>query len=315
MSWNSYYTGTGEARPHAWLPPAPPWRTFPHQPAGDVFQPPEGLTDAVNAALCLRRPLLLTGPPGSGKSTVIEQVALELGLGAVLRWQITSRSTLADALYRYDALGRIHAHRLAQEQDGGSGAADDIASFLQLGPLGSALLPARRPRALLIDEIDKADLDLPGDLLDVLERGEFTVVELLRENRTAADVRTWEPEVVHRVERGRVRCTEFPFIVMTSNGEQEMPPAFLRRCVRYAMPPPTVALMCDVVRKHLGLEVRASSQEAELVQEFVERVGAGETVAVDQLLSTLHILSGTPSTDVGERERVKQLLMKDLSRA
>jgi len=315
MSWNSYYTGTGEPRPNAWLPPAPPWRTFPHQPAGDVFQPPEGLTDAVNAALCLRRPLLLTGPPGSGKSTVIEQVSLELGLGTVLRWQITSRSTLADALYRYDALGRIHAHRLAQDRDDISGAAEDIATFLQLGPLGTALLPARRPRALLIDEIDKADLDLPGDLLDVLERGEFTLVELLRENRTAADVRTWEPEVVHRVESGRVRCTEFPFIVMTSNGEQEMPPAFLRRCVRYSMPAPTIALMCDVVRRHLGLEVRESSPEADLVQEFVERVGAGETVAVDQLLSTLHILSGTPSTDVGERERVKRLLMKDLSRA
>ncbi|WP_030246716.1 MULTISPECIES: AAA family ATPase [unclassified Streptomyces] len=315
MTWNSYYTGTGEPRPHVWLPPAPPWRTFPHRPAGDVFQPPEGLTDAVNAALCLRRPLLLTGPPGSGKSTVIEQVALELGLGAVLRWQITSRSTLADALYRYDALGRIHAHQLSRDRGDTFGAADDIAAFLQLGPLGSALLPARRPRALLIDEIDKADLDLPGDLLDVLERGEFTVVELLRENRTVADVRTWEAEVVHRIENGRVRCTEFPFIVMTSNGDQEMPPAFLRRCVRYTMPPPTVALMCDVVRKHLRLEVRPSSPEAELVQEFVERVGAGETVAVDQLLSTLHILSGTPSADSAERERVKRLLMKDLSRA
>ncbi|WP_330457143.1 AAA family ATPase [Streptomyces sp. NBC_00820] len=315
MTWNTFYTGTGEPRPHTWLPPAPPWRTFPHRPSGDVFQPPEGLTDAVNAALCLRRPLLITGPPGSGKSTVIEQVALELGLGAVLRWQITSRSTLADALYRYDALGRIHAHRLAQDRHDAPGSPDDIAAFLQLGPLGTALLPTRRPRALLIDEIDKADLDLPGDLLDVLERGEYTVVELLRENRRAAEVRTWEPEVVHGIENGRVRCTEFPFIVMTSNGDQELSPAFLRRCVRYTMPVPTVSLMQAVVRRHLGLEVREQSPEADLVREFVERVAAGETVAVDQLLSTIHLLNGTAVTDAAERERVKRLLMKDLSRA
>ncbi|MEU9169546.1 MoxR family ATPase [Streptomyces sp. NPDC048420] len=315
MTWNTYYTGTGQPRPQAWLPPAPPWRTFPRQSAGAVFQPPEGLTEAVNAALCLRRPLLLTGPPGSGKSTVIEQVALELGLGPVLRWQITSRSTLADALYRYDALGRIHAHRLSRNHDDASAVVDDIAAFLQLGPLGTALLPTRRPRALLVDEIDKADLDLPGDLLDVLERGEYTIVELLRESRAAAEVRTWDSGAVHLVEDGRVRCSEFPFIVMTSNGEQEMPPAFLRRCVRYTMPPPTVALMRDVVARHLGLDVPDHSPEAELIQEFVERVGAGETVAVDQLLSTLHILNGTPVTDAGERERVKRLLMKDLSRA
>lgn len=173
MTWDAYYRGDGVPRPAAALPEPPPWRTFPIPSSAEVFRPPEGLSDAVNAALALRRPLLITGGPGTGKSTVIEQVAAELALGPVLRWHVTSRSSLADALYRYDALGRIHAHRLQQEKAraGGAAGVDDIAAFLTLGPLGTALLPSPRPRALLVDEIDKADLDLPGDLLDVLERG------------------------------------------------------------------------------------------------------------------------------------------------
>src|SRR4051812_1588383 len=114
MGWNTHYYGDGAVR-ELTLGPPPPWRTFPRGPVGAVFQPPEGLTDAVNAALCLRRPLLITGAPGSGKSSVIESVAEELTLGPVLRWHITSRSTLVDALYRYDALGRIHSHQLQHD--------------------------------------------------------------------------------------------------------------------------------------------------------------------------------------------------------
>src|SRR5262249_40832488 len=166
MAWQPYYNGDGVNR-GARLPPPPPWRRFPSSPSEVVFTPPPGLVDAVNAALHLRRPLLLTGRPGSGKSTVIESIAAELGLGAPLRWHITSRRTLAEALYRYDALGRVHAERL----DG----TDDIAEFLQLGPLGTALLPDKKPRALLIDELDKSDIDLPGDLLEILERGEYEI--------------------------------------------------------------------------------------------------------------------------------------------
>ena len=166
MNWQPYYVGDGIPR-DVEIGDPPPWRSFPRQNLHRQFQPPPGLTTAVNAALALRRPLLVTGPAGSGKSTVIEQVAAELKLGDPLRWHITSRSTLTEALYRYDALGRIHAQRLAGP-DGG----DDIAPFLQLGPLGTALLPSGRPRALLIDEIDKSDLDLPSDLLEVMERVE-----------------------------------------------------------------------------------------------------------------------------------------------
>ncbi|MEU4497097.1 AAA family ATPase [Streptomyces sp. NBC_00210] len=320
MTWNAYYRGDGVVREGTRLPQPPPWRTFPRRSAAQVFEPPEGLIDAVNAALVLRRPLLITGGPGTGKSTVIEQVAQELELGPVLRWHVTSRSTLSDALYRYDALGRIHAHRLQQEKaraGGGDAGEDDIAAFLHLGQLGTALLPSPQPRALLIDEIDKADLDLPGDLLDVLERGEYRIEELLREGQDAAEVRMWDSEEKHLVERGHVQCTEFPFIVMTSNGEQELPAPFLRRCVRFSMPTPTSSLVREVVRRHLELDVPATGPMAELVDDFVRRVAAGESVAVDQLLGTLHLLNGDGGKDLdgGERSRLIGLLMKDLSSA
>ncbi|WP_406863915.1 MoxR family ATPase [Streptomyces sp. HUAS MG47] len=325
MTWNAYYRGDGTSRPDTRLPDPPPWRNFlDRRPVAEVFRPPDGLVEAVNAALALRRPLLITGTPGSGKSTVVEQVAAELGLGPVLRWHITSRSTLAEALYRYDALGRIHAHRLQQEKaragsDTGDG--DDIAAFIGLGPLGTALLPAGRPRALLVDEIDKSDLDLPGDLLEVLERGEFRIPELLREGQDVAELRMWDSADRFRVERGHVQCTEFPFIVMTSNGEQELPAPFLRRCVRYTMPKPTAALIREVVSGHLQLEIPESGPEADLVNDFVRRVAAGESVAVDQLLGTLHLLHGDAAQGAarvrgrGERDRLIALLMKDLSGA
>ncbi|WP_406456576.1 AAA family ATPase [Streptomyces sp. NBC_00876] len=318
MTWNPYYRGDGVVREDTRLPDPPPWRTFPRTSGADVFQPPEGLVDAVNAALALRRPLLVTGSPGTGKSTVIEQVAVELALGPVLRWHVTSRSTLADALYHYDALGRIHAHRLQQEKaragetDTGT---DDIAAFMSLGPLGTALLPSDRPRALLIDEIDKADLDLPGDLLDVLERGVFRIEELRREGQEVAHLRMSGEDAKYPVRGGLVQCTEFPFIVMTSNGEQELPAPFLRRCLRYTMPRPTAALVREVVRGHLQLDVPGSGPLADLVDDFVRRVGDGEHVAIDQLLSTLHLLDGAQKPEAAERGALIGLLMKNLSGA
>ncbi|MFJ9683477.1 AAA family ATPase [Streptomyces sp. NPDC101194] len=318
MSWNPYYRGDGVVRPGVSLPDPPPWRTFPRASVADVFQPPEGLVEAVNASLALRRPLLITGSPGTGKSTVIEQVAAELDLGPVLRWHVTSRSTLSEALYHYDALGRIHAHRLQQEK-ARTGAADsgvdDIAAFMSLGPLGTALLPSDRPRALLIDEIDKADLDLPGDLLDVLERGEYRIEELRREGQELAHLRMSGEDTKHPVRGGHVQCTEFPFIVMTSNGEQELPAPFLRRCLRYTMPRPTAALVREVVRRHLRLDVPESGANAELVDAFVRRVSSGERIAIDQLLSTLHLLNGPAQMKDAERGALIGLLMKNLSGA
>ncbi|MFG2911092.1 AAA family ATPase [Kitasatospora sp. NPDC048286] len=308
MTWSPFYVGDGHPR-NVDLGAPPPWRTFPRQTPPHRFQPPPGLVEAVNAALALRRPLLLTGAPGSGKSTVIEQVAAELTLGDVLRWHITSRSTLAEALYRYDALGRIHAQRI----EGNTGS-DDIAPFLQMGPLGTALLPTGRPRALLIDEIDKSDLDLPSDLLDVLERGEFEVPELARYRDDVVHVREWGGEAHHPVTKGRVRCNGFPFIVMTSNGERDFPAAFLRRCIRYTMPAPTVESLHQIVAAHLEVSEEQSGSVDAVVTGFVERLGAGESLAVDQLLNAVHLLIGADAPSEEDARAVLDLVLNELSR-
>ncbi|MEU6312156.1 MoxR family ATPase [Streptomyces sp. NPDC047014] len=320
MTWNPYYRGDGEQRRTPLADP-PPWRTFPRTPQHRQYQPPPGLVDAVNTALHLRRPLLVSGPAGSGKSTVVEQVAHELDLGPVLRWHITSRSSLTEALYRYDALGRIHAQSLraatapgpAGRRAGGRGRGrDDIAPFLQLGPLGTALLPAERPRALLIDEIDKSDLDLPGDLLEVLERGEFEIPELVRYRRARVSVRQWDSTAEHPVEQGRVRCTQFPFIVLTSNGEREFSPAFLRRCIRYAMPTLTAGLLHGIVQAHFEAVPEGG---AALVDAFAERVLGGEHLAIDQLLNAVALLTGEQAPQGKQSEELRELILRELSRA
>ncbi|MEU7868853.1 MoxR family ATPase [Dactylosporangium sp. NPDC049140] len=321
MTWNTYYRGDGaegDADVPVDLPEPPPWRTFPRPAAADGarFRPPDGLVEAVNAALVLRRPLLVTGPPGSGKSTLIESVAQELRLGPVLRWHITSRSTLADALYRYDVLGRIHAQQLARARE--ETVTDDITDFLRLGPLGAALASGQR-RALLIDEIDKGDLDLPSDLLEVLERGEFEIPELVRHRDQDVLIREQDAGRdehridEHRIAGGRVRCEVFPFIVLTSNGERSFPAPFLRRCVRFTMPPLTTELLTDIVRAHLG--AAAAGRATELISQFEEQLRTGSALAVDQLLNVVHLLTGDAAPEPEDRGRINQLLLQELTDA
>jgi MoxR-like ATPase len=310
MTWEPPYVGDGVPR-EVRLPPAPPWRRFPLQQSGDVFKPPPGLVNAVNAALCLRRPLLLTGPSGTGKSTAIESIATELKLGKVLRWHITSRSTLQDALYRYDVLGRIHAHQLT-----GTKKTDDISAFLRLGPLGTALAPRDFPRALLIDEIDKSDLDLPSDLLDVLERGSFEIPELVRHEQHVVAVREWDGDERQDIVDGKIQCREFPFVVMTSNGERDFPAPFLRRCIRFDMPPLDADILENIVKAHLVPADDRPEDEVlnALIDRFLTRIGSGESLAVDQLLNAAHLLAGGDMS-IEERGVLEVLLLRGLTSA
>ncbi|MFD7471577.1 AAA family ATPase [Streptomyces sp. NPDC059837] len=327
MSWTPYYRGTGVPPKNRTelrrLPAPPPWRAPVRQQETDsrkdpatTYRPVTGLVDAVNAALHLRRPLLLTGRAGSGKSTVIRQIAAELDLGEVLHWHITSRSTLADALYRYDALGRIHAHNLrtlnGKTRPHGDDREDDIGEFVQLGPLGTALLPGDRPRALLIDEIDKSDLDLPSDLLDVLERGGFEIPELARHPKPDIQARTADKDGKHTIEHGRVQCTEFPVIVLTSNGERDFPAPFLRRCIRFEMPPLSQETLTDIIAAHLG-DIEDSATTT-VVQNFLNKLNAGEYVAIDQLLNAVYLLRGDRVPDPYQRQSLEDLLLQGLGR-
>jgi len=263
--------------------------------------------ELVNVAIMLRRPLLITGRPGTGKSTFAYALAHELRLFPVLRWPITTRTTLQDGLYRYDAIARLQDANLAQQAARGS-----IGRYLQLGPLGTALLPYERPRVLLIDEIDKSDVDLPNDLLNVLEEGEFRIPELVRIAETESEVEVGLEHEGSRVSirEGTVRCRAFPIVVMTSNGERDFPPAFLRRCVRLEIAEPDTQRLEAIVRAHLGQQALAAS--ADLIGEFLQRRTSGE-LATDQLLNAIFVTMHSDLTHATSRQELSDLLLQPLS--
>ncbi|MGW7050748.1 AAA family ATPase [Streptomyces sp. NPDC054887] len=269
--------------------------------------------DAVNAALYLRRPLLVTGNPGTGKSTLAQAVAHELGLGRVLRWPIVSRTALQDGLYRYDAIGRLQDVQLERARgEAAPSSAAGIGSYVRLGPLGTALLPSDQPRVLLVDELDKSDLDLPNDLLNALEEGEFAIPELERiaDREPVVEVLTDDGRKAP-VHGGRIRCTTFPFIVLTSNGERDFPAALLRRCIQLELEPPGEEQLTAMVEAHLGSA--AATEGRDLIERFLARE-PGEIIAADQLLNALYLTQHAPRAERVTRERIADMLMRPLDR-
>jgi MoxR-like ATPase len=318
----------GNSKPHdgiAELPDPPPWRRFGGEVPDDappltdlplgsrpdangrakVYFPSSEVIEMVNAALYLRRPLLVTGKPGTGKSALAYNVAYELALGPVLTWSITSHSVLQDALYRYDAIGRLQEANLTR------GDAPDIGRYVRLGPLGTALLPGRRPRVLLIDELDKSDVDMPNDLLNVFEEGGFDITELMRlpEDQREVGVMTADAHVHATVVRGEIRCHAFPFVVITSNGEREFPPPFLRRCLRLNMQPPGAEMLAAIVAGHLGERALADSEQ--LIEQFMESRDYGD-LATDQLLNAIYLVTSGSRPAGTSRERMIARLFRPL---
>jgi MoxR-like ATPase len=178
------------------------------------------LRDAVNVAVALQRPLLIKGEPGTGKTLLAENIARGLAM-PFIRWNVKSSSKAADGLYIYDTVQRLNDARFGDKN------VADIRQYIKLGPLGRALASPDRV-VLLIDEIDKADLEFPNDLLAELDEMRFTVTETGDE----------------------VTATHRPVVCISSNSEKELPDAFLRRCVFHYIAFPTTELMADIVKVH-----------------------------------------------------------------
>ncbi len=189
------------------------------------------LLDAVNAAIALQRPLLIKGEPGTGKTLLAEHVAEALGQ-PLEKWHIKSTSKAQEGLYVYDTVQRLNDARF------GDGDVSDIRTYIRFGAMGRSFA-AKEAQVLLIDEIDKADIEFPNDLLRELDEMRFTVMETGDE--VVAEVR--------------------PLVIITSNNERELPDAFLRRCVFHFIEFPDKELMTQIVAvHHPHLETRLLDQ-------------------------------------------------------
>ena len=245
-----YYTGNPVQ--HATTPADLPLATFSRRPDAKTYLPDAGLIDAVNVALLLGQPLLLTGEPGTGKTQLAFNLAAELGYPEPLMFETKSSSTSRDVFYTYDTLGRFHA---AQTREGSQRSLD----YLTYNVLGKAILLSRaqddvrewltadfehngraRRSIVLIDEVDKAPRDFPNDLLNEIEGMYFKIPEI-GNVRIAAS-----PEMR-------------PIVIFTSNSEKHLPDAFLRRCVYYNIPFPEKDRLVQIALAHMKQAIPVNS--------------------------------------------------------
>jgi MoxR-like ATPase len=242
------------------------------------YLPSQELVNVVNLAIFLeKRPLLIKGDPGSGKTRLARALAYELGL-PYFAWHIKSTSRARDGLYIYDAVRRLHDAQLIRTAGDQVPAVDDIRSYIKMGVLGQAFQSEKRA-VVLIDEIDKADIDFPNDLLLELDEQRFVIEE------TGDEIGAMHP----------------PIFIITSNDEKDLPDAFLRRCVFYYIQFPKPEQLEQIINAHFQ-DVSPRLVKAS-VDRFVELRSAmegdkGKKVSTSELLDWFAILSQYPEDEV-----------------
>jgi MoxR-like ATPase len=219
------------------------------------------LNVAVNAAITLQRPLLIKGEPGTGKSVLAQEVAKSLGY-PLIEWHVKSTTKAHQGLYEYDAVSRLRDSQL------GDARVKDIANYIKRGKLWEAFSAENRV-VLLIDEIDKADIEFPNDLLQELDRMEFFVYE------------TGET----------IKARQRPVVIITSNNEKELPDAFLRRCFFHFIKFPDAETMQKIVDVHFpGLKGRLASEALRVFYDIRETPGLKKKPSTSELLDWLKLL-------------------------
>jgi MoxR-like ATPase len=221
----------------------------------------DDLKTAVNAAIVLERPLLVKGEPGTGKTVLAREIAAAIG-APIIEWHIKSTTKAQQGLYEYDAVARLRDSQLGEKT------VNDISHYIRRGKLWEAFMAPERP-VLLIDEIDKADIEFPNDLLQELDRMEFFVYETSE----------------------TVKATRRPIVIITSNNEKELPDAFLRRCFFHYIKFPDAETMQSIVDVHFpGIKKRLVSEALNIFFELRDVPGLKKKPSTSELLDWLKLL-------------------------
>ncbi len=243
----------------------------------------DDLRIAVNAAITLERPLLIKGEPGTGKTVLAHEVAKALKT-PLLEWHIKSTTKAQQGLYEYDAVSRLRDSQLGDER------VHDIANYIKRGKLWDAFTMSERS-ILLIDEIDKADIEFPNDLLQELDRMEFFVYE------------TGET----------IQARQRPIVIITSNNEKELPDAFLRRCFFHYIKFPDVDTMAEIVEVHFpGLKDRLVKEALKVFYDIRDVPGVKKKPSTSELLDWLKLLLNEDVSPQTLRERDPKNLIPPL---
>mgnify|MGYP002620917591 FL=1 len=244
------------------------------------------LTVAVNAAVTLERPLLIKGEPGTGKSVLAQEVARALG-APLIEWHIKSTTKAQQGLYEYDAVSRLRDGQLGDER------VKDIRNYIKRGKLWEAFVADTRP-VLLIDEIDKADIEFPNDLLQELDRMEFFVYE------------TGET----------IGARQRPIVIITSNNEKELPDAFLRRCFFHYIKFPDPETMQQIVDVHFpDLKSRLVGDALRIFYNLRDVPGLKKKPSTSELLDWLKLLMNEDIDPAVLRETESRKLIPPLAGA